>query len=66
MQDSQAISNDIDTAGKIQYSQSLISIYPLQDMVKIIVSQFSSKVFIKIREIQCIQLVIGPVALVVG
>jgi hypothetical protein len=32
-------------------------------MVKIIIGQFGSKVFIKIREIQSVPIVIGPVAL---
>jgi hypothetical protein len=64
MQDSQAMADNIDTAGEFQYFQSLLSsINPLQDMVKIIISQSGSKVFIKIGEIQYLPIVIGPVAL---
>jgi hypothetical protein len=63
MQDSQALADNIDTAREFQYFQSLSSIDPLQDIEKIIVSQSSCKVFTKIREIQSVPIVIGPVAL---
>jgi hypothetical protein len=57
------MTDNIDAAGEFQHSQSLSSINPLQDIVKIIIGQFGSKVFIKIGEIQYLPIIIGPVAL---